>query len=269
VAHALPEDLTLAPTLPTKAAHGLLEVLLEGTGLGRQRRGSGGALLQDGLDEGEDFFGALYSVVASVTRWLPCADGKVAMRRGAGLTRPSSIAAAAWMATNSSLRASSRRLRNGARVSGKPKGSCGLSRCTASRPQAYMTATSVRNRSQMASSDAPPSCLSSSSASKPRVGIGGRPPWARLGKRRATLYSMASTKLGPGQCIGPLADGIGVGDDIGNLEPEAAPAQPMLQVTEQTHRESSCWMRSGCPRIRRYVPHDNPLATRRWKISNH
>jgi hypothetical protein len=40
-------------------------------------------------------------------------------------------------------------------------------------------------------------------------------------------------------------------------------------VTEQTHRESSCWMRSGCLRIRRYVPHDNPLATRRWKISNH
>src|SRR5712692_6561366 len=28
-------------------------------------------------------------------------------------------------------------------------------------------------------------------------------------------------------------------------------------------------MRSGCLRIRRYAPHDNPLSARRRKISNH
>ena len=38
-------------------------------------------------------------------------------------------------------------------------------------------------------------------------------------------------QLGPGKCIGPLADGIGFGDDISNLEPGAATAEPMLKVT--------------------------------------
>jgi hypothetical protein len=53
----------------------------------------------------------------------------------------------------------------------------------------------VRNRSQMASSDAPTSCLSSSSASKTRVGTGWRPPLARLGKRLAKLCSTAWTNF--------------------------------------------------------------------------
>jgi hypothetical protein len=73
-------------------------------------------------------------------------------------------------------------------------------------------------------------------------------------------------QLGPGKGIGPLADGMGFGDDIGHLEPGATTTQPMLQVTSQTHRESSFWMRSGGCRIQRYVPHDNPLSARRWKI---
>ena len=38
--------------------------------------------------ERQGFFCALYSVVASVTRWLPCSHGKVSMTRWAGLTRP-------------------------------------------------------------------------------------------------------------------------------------------------------------------------------------
>jgi hypothetical protein len=37
-------------------------------------------------------------------------------------------------------------------------------------------------------------------------------------------------QLGPRKCIGPLADGIGVGNDSGNLKPGAAPAEPMLKV---------------------------------------
>jgi len=38
-------------------------------------------------------------------------------------------------------------------------------------------------------------------------------------------------QLGPGKGIAPLADGIGFGNDIGNVEPGAATAQPMLKVT--------------------------------------
>ena len=75
-------------------------------------------------DELKGFFCALYSVVASVTRWLPCSHGKVSMTRWAGLTRPSSIAAAAWMAISSSMSASSMRPRNSQRVSGSTKCAC-------------------------------------------------------------------------------------------------------------------------------------------------
>jgi hypothetical protein len=95
LAHQLHEDFALPPALAAKAVHDLLEVLLEGVGMGLQRCGARGALLRNVRDEVEDFFCALYSVVASVTRWLPCSEGNVSMSRWAGLTKPSTIAAAA------------------------------------------------------------------------------------------------------------------------------------------------------------------------------
>lgn len=61
-----------------------------------------------------------------------------------------------------------------------------------------MTATSVRKRSQMASSEAPTSCLSNSSASKTRVETGRRPLLECLGKRRAKLWSTAATSSAQG-----------------------------------------------------------------------
>src|SRR5712691_628851 len=172
VTDQLDEDFALASALAAEAAHDLLQGLAHRTHLGAQGLGRWGPLTGDTLDEAQHFFWALYRVVASVTRWLPCSEGKVSMSRWAGLTRPSSIAAAAWMATSSSIRGWSIRLRNCARVSGKTKCACGLSSCTTSRPQAYMTATSVRKRSQISSSEAPTSCLRSSRASKTRVETG-------------------------------------------------------------------------------------------------
>jgi AhpD family alkylhydroperoxidase len=79
------------------------------------------ALRDDVVEERERFLCALYRVVAAVTRCRPCALGKVSMTRGAGLTRPSSMAAAAGMAMRSSMRASAMRLRNSQRVSGRTK----------------------------------------------------------------------------------------------------------------------------------------------------
>ena len=121
LAYQFHQDLALTTTLATKAAHNFFQLLVELLGLAREDRGTAAVFLRDGFDERKHFFCALYSVVASVTRWLPCSQGKVSMTRCAGLTSPSSMAAAAWMASNSSLRASSRRLRNSQRVSGKTK----------------------------------------------------------------------------------------------------------------------------------------------------
>ena len=95
LAHQLHEDFALPPALSAKAAHDFLQVVLDRVRLGRQRGGSLGALLRDVVNEVEDFFCALYRVVASVTRWLPCSAGKVSTSRCAGLTSPSSMAAAA------------------------------------------------------------------------------------------------------------------------------------------------------------------------------
>jgi hypothetical protein len=69
--------------------------VLEWLGVRLQRRTLGGALRRDRDDELEDFFGALYSVAASLTRGLPCSRGKVSTTRCAGLTSPASMAAAA------------------------------------------------------------------------------------------------------------------------------------------------------------------------------
>jgi hypothetical protein len=211
VAYQFHKDVPLPSALAAKAPHDFFQLLVEGLGLPREARGVAAALLRDVFDELQGFFCALYSVVASVTRWLPGAEGKVSIRRWAGLTRPSARAAAAWRATNSSIRASSRRLLNWAKVSGKTKYSWGLASCTSSRPQAYMTATSVRKRSPMASSEAPTSGLSNSSASKTRVGTGRRPPLERLGKRLATLCSTAATNLAQGNVSAHLRMALVVG----------------------------------------------------------
>ena len=97
------------------------EVVLELLRLRLQRRALGGALRGYGRDDLEDFFWALYRVAASLTRWLPCSLGKVSTTRCAGLTSPSSIAVAAWIASSSSINGSSRRLRNWASTSGSTK----------------------------------------------------------------------------------------------------------------------------------------------------
>src|SRR5262245_31683261 len=110
--------MTVAATAAAKATHHLGEGVLQVGDLAVELRGPVATLLRDVVDERERFFCALYRVVASVTRWLPCSLGKVSMTRCAGLTSPSAIAAADWMAMSSSMRASSRRLRNSQRVSG-------------------------------------------------------------------------------------------------------------------------------------------------------
>jgi hypothetical protein len=89
------QDVALAPAWPAKAPHDLREVVVQRLGLARQRGRWRGAWRRDGFDELEDFCCALSSVAASVTRGLPCSAGTVSMTRGAGLTRPSSMAAAA------------------------------------------------------------------------------------------------------------------------------------------------------------------------------
>jgi hypothetical protein len=50
------EDFALAPALPAKAAHDLLEVVVKRLGLALQRGRWRGALRRDGVDELEDFF---------------------------------------------------------------------------------------------------------------------------------------------------------------------------------------------------------------------
>ena len=151
-----------------------------------------GALCGDGCDELEDFFWALYNVAASLTRWLPCSLGKVSTTKCAGLTRPSSIAVAAWIASSSAINGASRRLRKWASTSGSTKCSCKRSTWISPIPQAYITAKSVRNRLQICSSEQANSCLSSSNANNTRVETGVRPRVVGLGKRRANERSTAA-----------------------------------------------------------------------------
>ena len=124
LAHQFHKDVALPPALAAKAPHHFGQLLVECLGVTREDCGAMAARLRDVCDERQRFFWALYSVVASVTRWLPCSQGKVSMTRCAGLTSPVSIAAAAWMASSSSIRAASMRLRNSQRVSGKTKWAC-------------------------------------------------------------------------------------------------------------------------------------------------
>lgn len=81
VPHQLQKHAPLATALATKAPHDLFEVSLKSRCLGPQRGFALGALLRDLVDDLEDFFFALYSVWASVTRWLPCSLGNVSMTR--------------------------------------------------------------------------------------------------------------------------------------------------------------------------------------------
>ena len=101
LAHQRHKHVSHPPTLAAEAAHHLRQVVLELLRLRLQRRALGGALRSYGRDDLEDFFWALYRVAASLTRWLPCSLGKVSTTRCAGLTKPSSIAVAAWIASNS------------------------------------------------------------------------------------------------------------------------------------------------------------------------
>src|SRR5215471_14370138 len=191
VAHQFHEDVPVPAALTPKATHDFGDLLVEAVGLALHRCGPMAASLGDPGNHGEGFFCALYNVVASVTRWLPCSHGKVSMTRCAGLTRPSSMAAAAWMAISSSMSASSMRPRNSQRVSGSTKCTCERGAWYSRRPQAYITAKSVRKRWQMSSSDPPSSCLRSSRANNTRMGTGRRPRRDRGGKRWAKLCSIA------------------------------------------------------------------------------
>ena len=141
---------------------------------------------------------ALYRVAASLTRWLPCSLGKVSTTRCAGLTNPSAIAVAAWIASSSSINGASSRRRNWASTSGSTKCAWARSTWTSRIPQAYMTARSVRNRLQICSSEQPNSCFKSSNAKTTRVAIGGRPRVVSLGKRQANERSTAATRAAHG-----------------------------------------------------------------------
>ena len=65
-------------------------------------------------------------------------------------------------------------------------------------PQAYITATSVRNRLQICSSAQDSSCFNSSKANNTRVATGGRPRLVGVGKRWANERSTAATRAAHG-----------------------------------------------------------------------
>jgi hypothetical protein len=133
-----------------------------------------------------------------VTRGLPGSLGKVSTTRCAGLTHPSSLAVAAWIASNSAITGSSRRRRNWASPSGSPKCSWARSTRTSVIPQAYITATSVRNRLPICSSKQVNACFSHSNANTTRVETGGRPRVVGVGKRWANERSTAATRAAHG-----------------------------------------------------------------------
>jgi hypothetical protein len=76
VAHQFHKNMALAPALAAKAPHDFGQFLVEFLGLTREGRGAAAARLWDVGDERQRFFCALYSVVASVTRWLPVHRGR-------------------------------------------------------------------------------------------------------------------------------------------------------------------------------------------------
>ena len=81
VAYQGHEDTALSPALAAKTTHDLFQLLLQAVGLGPQLGGLAAASPGDAVDEVKGFFCALSSVVASVTRWLPCSAGKVSTTR--------------------------------------------------------------------------------------------------------------------------------------------------------------------------------------------
>ena len=90
--HQRHHDMPVAATAAAQATHPLGE---GGPQVGDLAWcGPAAALLGHVVDERARCLGALYRVVAAVTRWLPWALGKVSLTRGAGLTSPSSRAAA-------------------------------------------------------------------------------------------------------------------------------------------------------------------------------
>src|SRR5215475_1208085 len=198
LAHQRHKHLPLAPALPPKAAHNLGEVVVELLCLPLQRRARDGAVLGEVRDNLEDFFFALYNVAASLTRWLPCSLGKVSTTRCAGLTKPASMAAAAWSARSSSIKAASMRLRNWANTSGSTKYPWDRSTWTSRIPHAYITAKSVRSWLQICSSEQCNSCLSNSKANNTRVATDARPRAVGVGKRCAKLRSTATTNAAHG-----------------------------------------------------------------------
>ena len=173
-------------------------------------------------------------MVASVPRWLPGAQRKGATTRGAGLTRPASIAAAAWRALRVSRSASSMRLRNSLRGSGSTKCTCERGAGYAWSLHAYITAKSVRQRGQISASEAPNSWLSSSRANNSRIGIGARPRGERLGKRWAKLYSTAATRAAQGKVAAHGRMGCVSGTKSATCS--AGPAPPNQGWRERTRR---------------------------------
>jgi hypothetical protein len=203
LAHERYHNVPLAATWATETPPHRLEVLRELPGLERQ----GGRVLEarpgDLCHEGEDFFGAWYSVVASVTRGGPWAAGKVSPTRWAGLTSPAAIAAAAWRAIRAALSASSRRPRHSAKGAGHTKCAWEQGAWSALRPQASITATSGRKRWQIASSEAPRAWWRHARATNTRVGTGGWPWVERVGNRGATRHSTAATRVAQGNVSAP------------------------------------------------------------------
>ena len=81
VAYQGHDETALSPALAAKTTHDLFDLLLQAVGLGPQLGSLAAASPGDAVDEFKGFFCALYSVVASVTRWLPCSAGKVSTTR--------------------------------------------------------------------------------------------------------------------------------------------------------------------------------------------
>lgn len=78
VAHQRHEDVPVPSALATKATQDFGAFLLQVLGVVRALRGWASALLREACPQREGVFCAFYSVVASVTRWLPGAHGKAA-----------------------------------------------------------------------------------------------------------------------------------------------------------------------------------------------
>src|SRR5207237_538835 len=86
VAHARDEDAPVPSTAAATATPPRGAGLAQGVDVAVALRGPALALLREVLDERARCVCAFSRGGASVTPWLPCARGKVAMTRGAGLT---------------------------------------------------------------------------------------------------------------------------------------------------------------------------------------